>query len=162
MSRPRIELVNARLTHVGPIATRMREHDRIECQALGRTPKEGLRIGLRMSLRPLTVLVDGRPEGMMGAVPLSMIGGRAVAWMLGTPELYRHPRAWALLAPRVIEDMLGTFQSLENIVSLRNRSAIRFLTHMGFRFGDKVQERGGVEFVSFSLSRAIQAVETVA
>lgn len=136
----------------------MREADRRECEALGRTPKEGLRLGLRMSLRPLTVMIEGRPEAMLGAIPVSMVGGKGLAWMLATPEVYHHPRAWALLTPRVIEDMLGTFRSLENIVSIENRKAIRFLTHMGFTVGWEMREHGGVQFVPFRLSRAIQAV----
>lgn len=136
----------------------MRTADRIECHALGRTPKEGLRIGLRMSIKPLTVLIDGRPEAMMGAVPMSLIGGKAIVWMLATDEVHGHARAFALLGPRVIADMLATFRELENIVSADNARAIRFLAHMGFHVGGTVQHHGGVAFVPFHMERAIQAV----
>jgi hypothetical protein len=158
----RVELVHARLVDVGPIASRMRNPDRLECAALGRTPKEGLRIGLRMSLKPITVMIEGRPEGMLGAVPVSMIGGRAIVWMLGTSELYRYPRAWALLGPRVIADMLETFRSLENIVSADNVKAIRFLAHMGFHVGGTSKLHRGVPFVPFRIARAIQEVAVAA
>jgi hypothetical protein len=158
----RVELVLARLTDVGPIASRMRAADRIECRALGRTPKEGLRIGLRMSLKPITVMIDGRPEAMLGAVPSSLIGGKALVWMLGTNELYRQARAFALLGPRVIADMLATFRELENIVSVDNAPAIRFLTHMGFHVGGTAQHHGGVAFVPFRLERAIQSALALA
>lgn len=121
-------------------------------------PKEGLRIGLRMSLKPITVLIDGRPEAMLGAVPVSLIGGKALVWMLATDEVYRHPRAWALLGPRVFADMLGTFRELGNIVAADNVRAIRFLVHMGFYVGGTVQHHGGVAFVPFHMRRAIQAV----
>jgi hypothetical protein len=154
----RVDLVSARLTDVGPIASRMRACDRAECVAMGRTPKEGLRIGLRMSLRAVTIRIDGRPEGMFGAVPVSLIGGAGVPWLLGTDELYRHRRAWALLGPRVVGDMLATFRSLENVVSVSNERAIRFLAHVGFHVGGPAQIHGGVAFVPFRMSRAIQAV----
>lgn len=154
----RVEVVLSRLTDVGPIATRMRAMDRRECEALGRTPKEGLRIGLRMSLKPLTIMIEGRPEAMLGAVPVSLVGGTALIWMLGTDELFRQKRAWALLGPRIISDMLGTFRRLENIVSIDNAPAIRFLAHMGFHVGGAVEHHRGVAFVPFHLARAIQAV----
>ena len=158
MSQRRIELASARLTDVGPIASRMREADRAECAALGRSPKEALRVGLRLSMKPLTVLIDGRPEAMMGAAPVSMLGGRALIWLLGTDALYREKRAWALLGPRVIDDMLKTFRTVENIVAVENVRAIRFLRHMGFHIGGAVRHHGGVAFVPFHLSRAIQGV----
>lgn len=162
MSRRRVELVLSRLVDVGPIASRMRAADRVECAALGRTPKEGLRIGLRMSIKPITVLIDGRAEAMMGAVPTSMIGGKALVWMLATDEVYHHPRAFALLGPRVIADMLATFRELENIVSVENERAIRFLTHIGFHVGGSVQHHRSVAFVPFRMERAIQAVAMAA
>ena len=114
-------------------------------------------MGLRMSLKPVTVLIDGRPEGMLGAVPMSMIGGKALVWMLGTDTLYRHPRGWALLAPRVIDDMLATFSRLENVVSADNHRAISFLAHVGFHVGGTVRNISGVDFVPFSIERPLQS-----
>lgn len=134
----------------------MREADRTECAALGRSPKEGLRIGLRMSLNPITALVDDKPEAMFGAVPVSMVGGRAIVWMLGTDEVYRHGRALMALGPKIVDDMLSTFRSLENVVSVDNSRAIRFLARMGFHVGGPVRDYGGVGFVPFRLSRSIQ------
>lgn len=156
MSQRRVEVVTARLTDVGPIANRMREADRIECAALGRTPKDALRAGLRTSMKPLTVLIDGGPEAMMGVAPVSMLSGRGLIWLLGTDALYREKRAWALLAPRIIDDMLQTFREVENVVAVENERAILFLRHMGFHIGGTVRHHGGVPFVPFHLSRAIQ------
>lgn len=158
MFQRRIELLSSRLTDVGPIATRMREADRIECAGLGRTPKDALRAGLRLSMNPLTAFVDGRPEAMMGVVPLSMLGGRGLVWMLGTDVVYREKRALALLGPRLVADWLGTFRCLENLVSVDNHRAIRFLTHIGFHVGGPVRHHGGVAFVRFAMTRAIQGV----
>jgi len=149
----RIDLVAARLTDCGPIASRMRAADRIECAALGRTPKEGLRIGFRMSLKPLTVLIDGRPEAMMGAVPVSLIGGTGLVWFLATDVVGDHARVFALLGPRIVADWLSTFRELSNIVAVENTKAIRLLRHLGFMVGGKLEFHRGCAFVPFKLER---------
>src|SRR4051812_32340941 len=102
MSASRIELVPARLVHVGPIATRMRESDRIEVEAFSHSPKEALRLGLRASVDAFTVMIDGKPEGMMGLRPTNILDREGCPWMLGTDELYRHPRAWLELMPKAV------------------------------------------------------------
>jgi hypothetical protein len=78
-----IELVPASLKHVGPIATRMRAADVEETGAMGRTPKQALRLGLRASVDCMTVLIDGRPEAMLGLTPKNLLEGEGMAWMLG-------------------------------------------------------------------------------
>jgi hypothetical protein len=78
-----IELVPASLKHVGPIATRMRAADVEEVGAMGRTPKQALRLGLRASVDCMTVLIDGRPEAMLGLTPKNLLEGEGMAWMLG-------------------------------------------------------------------------------
>lgn len=148
-----VELRPARLTHIGPIATRLREADRIECAALGRTPKQALRIGLIASLNPITVLIDGRPEAMMGVMPTSMMSGSGVVWMLGTEALYDHKRAFLALGPHVVDAMLDDFRRLENIVSADNARAIRFLRWLGFIVGGNAEMHSGVAFVPFHKSR---------
>lgn len=153
-----IELVPARLAHVGPIATRMRSDDVAECRALGRKPKEALRLGLRFSLAPVAVLIDRRPEAMLGVYPQSLIGSVGVPWMLGTEVLYDNARGFIELGPLVIGQMLADFALLENVVSVENVRAIRFLRWVGFSVTGPVQMHGGVPFVPFRLMRAIQAL----
>lgn len=153
MSGPTIDLVHARLTHVGPIAARMRDADRLECVALGRSPKGGLRIGLAASLRPITVLVDGRPEAMFGVVPTSLLGSTGIVWMLSTDRMYECGRALVLVGPRMIDAMLSDFRSLSNVVSAENARAIRFLRWLGFIVGGSVEMHGDVAFVPFHISR---------
>jgi hypothetical protein len=65
------KLVAASLIHVGPLALHMRDSDRRECAALGRTPKQGLRLSLRTSFEAVTALdPDGRPLAMFGVAPI--------------------------------------------------------------------------------------------
>jgi hypothetical protein len=151
--------VPARLVHCGPLAANLREMDRLECRALGRTPKDALRSGLRCSLDALTALDEnGKPGAMMGVVPVSMIEGRGTAWMLGTEEIYRHGRDLLTYGPLIVEHWLQTFRVLENIIAAENVRAIRLLRHWGFTVGESGKMHGGVEFVPFHIERAaIQA-----
>lgn len=149
----RTDLAPAKLTHIGPIATRLREMDRIECEAMGRTPKEALRTGLRMSMHPITVLIDGYPEAMLGVMPVSMISGRAIPWMLGTDKLFTQARAFATFGPLIVEEWLKIFRHLENLVAADNAPAIRLLSHLGFHVGGTMQIFGGVGFVPFHVDR---------
>lgn len=151
-----VDIINARPTHVGPIAVRMRDIDRRECRALGHEPKAALRSGLLCSLRPFTATVYGRAEAMMGVVPLSLASGKGVVWMLGTDAIYRHPRELALLGPRILELMTEQCAILENVVSTENFRAISYLRHLGFSVGGTTFFKNGLEFVPFRYERAIQ------
>jgi len=148
-----IDLIPARLTHVGPLASRMREIDREECRAMGRSPKEGLRIGLRTSLSAFTALQGTKPLAMMGVVSTGLVSRRGLVWFLGTDEVYRHGRALLELGPKVIGYWLETFETLENVVSVKNERAIRLLIRWRAHVGGEVQEHRGVSFVPFRLSR---------
>lgn len=156
-----MELVPARLTHCGPLASQMRASDRIECEALGRTPKDALRNGLRCSLEAYTALVEGKPVAMLGVVPDSLLGGRATVWMLGTEEAYAQGRALVTYGPLMLDMWLGKFDELANIVSSGNERAIRLLRRWGFAFGGPVTHRG-VEFLPFALRRAAIQEESLA
>lgn len=135
----------------------MRAADKLECAALGRTPKDGLRSGLRDSLAPLTVLVDGRPEAMLGLVPDSLLKGSGIVWMLATDALYAQKRGLVSFGRDVLDWLAADFREIGNIVSAENERAIRFLRFLGFHVGGPIEVHGGVAFVPFRLERAIQA-----
>jgi hypothetical protein len=81
-----IEIVPARYSHIGPIASRMREIDRLECLIFGHTPKQALRHGIALATVAWTVLIDGRPEAMFGASTISLLDGSGRPWMLMTED----------------------------------------------------------------------------
>jgi hypothetical protein len=144
-----IRLIPARLTHVGPLASNMRETDRRECEALGRTPREALRGGLRCSLSVFTAIDGQIPVAMLGVVPEAVLGGVGRVWLLGTDRVFANPRALLRLGPLVFNEWLGTFSRLENIISLENEPALRLLRRWGFSIADETEVHGGVEFVRF-------------
>lgn len=130
----------------------MREDDVRECAAFGRTPKSALRLGLVGSSQVLTAKLNGRPEAMMGIVVTSAIDRTGVPWMLGSDEIYRHPRAMLTMGPRVLA-LWGrdSRKTLSNLVSAENARSIRFLRRIGFRIGDEVTMVGGLSFLTFAM-----------
>jgi hypothetical protein len=149
-----IELVPASPIHVGPIATRMREIDRIECQAMGKSPKQALRAGLYTSDDCVTAMVDGVPEAMFGLVIESALSGRGTPWFLGTDEVYRNPRAMLAVGPQIIAGWRDSTPSLHNLVARENVRAIRMLRAWGFAVWEEVILTAGVEFVRFSMGES--------
>jgi len=129
------EVVMARPTHVGPIATRIRAIDEIECNVGGMTAKEALRYGLAHSETVWTVKVDGRPEAMFGVTLVSLLEGRGRIWMLMTDEGARHHRAIVRFGRIYTEALQRHYAILENYVHARNDPAIRWLTRLGFAVG---------------------------
>jgi hypothetical protein len=144
-----IQIVPARPVHVNRIADQMRQIDRRECEAMGRTGKQALRSGLARSIRSWTALVNGRPEAMFGVVVESALGGEAIPWFLGTDEVYRHGRALLMWGPGIIERLHDSRLTLRNLVSSENRRAIRLLEKWGFEVSAEEQEIRGVMFRAF-------------
>ena len=149
----RVEVVPARITHVGPIASRIRDIDRIECEAMGHSPKHAMRQGFMLSDRCWTALVDGRPEAMFGSVTISALDRRAAVWMLGTDEVYRHGRALLKMGPALIRLAVDSSWWAGNLVSSANGKAIRLLQAWGFTVDPEEYMVDGVPFRQFWMIR---------
>jgi hypothetical protein len=132
----------------------MREADVIECRAMGHSPKEALRIGLRASSICFTAKVDGRPEAMLGLVVNNALCGDGTPWMLGTDAIYDHPREMLTWGPRILALMLDSTPRLSNVVAIENTRAIRFLRRLGFAIREGVIVFAGTEFVTFEMERS--------
>lgn len=149
-----VELKAARLIHTGPIATAMREIDRMECEALGRKPKEALRWGLATSLSAYAIMRDGRPIGMVGVSAESMIDGRGIIWMLGTDEIYQIGKALMTYGPLLVDMWLDRFTVLENIISMDNSRGLNLLQHLGFTVDiTDIRRHKNVDFIPFWIKR---------
>jgi hypothetical protein len=142
----------------------MREIDRRECEAFGRTPKDALRSSLRTSFQAFTAMSeDRRPVAMLGVVATGLATGRAVPWLLGSEEVFNYPRDLLVLGRRTISVWLETFREMENLVASDNDKAIRLLRKWGAEIGDEPEMHGQVEFVRFTFRRgAIQGLSGAA
>lgn len=144
-----IDLVRAEIRHIGRIAAGIRAIDREECEAMGRSPKQSLRLGLLTSDKAWTALLDGRPVAMFGVVTTDAIGGEATPWFLGTDEVYRHARAFIMWGPGMLSRMGDSRTRLSNLVSAHNSRAIRLLRRWGFEVGSDEVTIRGVPFLHF-------------
>jgi hypothetical protein len=97
------------------------------------------------------VLVDDRPEAMLGLRPGNVLDREGAPWMLGTDAIYGHPRAWLELAPKVVAIFRDSSRNLSNLIGKSNVRAIRLLRRLGFTIGEEVTVIGGIEFVTFSM-----------
>jgi hypothetical protein len=149
----KIAILPAHATHIAPIATRMRSADRIECTAMGHTPKQALRAGLATSSTAWTALVDGRPEAMFGLVVTSALGGEGRPWMLGSGAIYAHPRAMLRRAPRFLAAMFDATARLSNLVAADNVRAIRLLRRWGFTIDTETIMIANIAFRLFHAER---------
>jgi len=131
----------------------MRAADVMEVTAMGRTPKQALRLGIMSPGEAWTVKINGRPEAMMGLHVVSALGGFARPWMLGTDAIYRHPREMIQMGGQVIGRWLDSMQVLSNYVSVGNAPAIRMLRGWGFEIGKEVIMFADAEFVAFTMER---------
>jgi hypothetical protein len=148
-----IRLVPAEEAHIPPIAKDMREIDREEAAAFGKSPRQALFLGLKASVDCYTALVDGEPVAMLGLVPKSIIEGEGCPWMLGTDAIYENPRGTMVLSRKMIERWGDSSPRLINLIASKNVRAIRYLRRLGFEVGDDPQMIGGLEFVTFKLER---------
>ena len=154
MATLQVELEPARLTHSGPIAAGMREIDRQECEALGRSPKAAIRWGLATSLSAYTAVRKGKPVAMIGVGAENMLAGKGTIWMLGTEDVYNSGKALLTYGPKLIEMWLTRFTVLENIISIDNHRGINLLQRLGFTIDiTDVRTHGGVEFIPFWIER---------
>lgn len=130
-----IEVVPASPAHVGTLAARMRDIDRLECAIFGRTPKQALRLSIMSAALAWTVKIDGRAEAIMGAASISAIEGIGSAWLLMTDVAVKHPRPLIELGREYTDIMQRRFQRLENRTHGDNFVAIRWLSRLGYTFG---------------------------
>jgi hypothetical protein len=135
----------------------MRDIDKRECGAFGRSPKDALRISLRTSFHALTALdEEGKVLAMFGVTPLDMLGGKGTPWFLGSGDVFNYARDLMDRGPKIIAWWHETFTEMNNLVSAENLKAISLLRHWGAVVDDTSQMIGGVEFVPFRFSAAIQ------
>jgi ribosomal protein S18 acetylase RimI-like enzyme len=129
----------------------MRQWDQVEAKAMGHSPAAALMLGMAASVDCYTVMIDGKPEGMIGMVPKNILEGEGAPWMLGTDAIYANPRALLTLSRRVVRIWRDSLPNLRNVVAAENARAIRYLRRLGFAVGDERVSVGGVDFVTFAM-----------
>ena len=126
------------------LAPLLRAEDRAEVLALGVEPVDGLLQSLAAAREAWTYRDDSRIICMAGVSPLSLIGHTGVPWLLGSPLVATHRRAFLIETRRMVARWLGWFPLLRNVVDARYDAAIRWLRWLGFSIGEPFNFSRGV------------------
>lgn len=107
---------------------------------------------MRASLYCLTVIEDDNDvTAMFGLTAISVLGGIARPWLLGTDRLFDHRRDLLTIGRHVFASWGREFPHMENIVSVENVKAIRLLKRWGAEIGTEVETYRGLAFVPFTI-----------
>jgi len=118
------------------LAPVLRAEDRAEVLALGEDPVDGLLQSLAAAREAWTWRHGSRIICMAGVAPLSLIGSTGIPWLLGSPLVAVHRRAFMLETRRMVAHWLTVFPLLRNVVDSRYEAAIRWLRWLGFAIGE--------------------------
>lgn len=132
-----IEIVPARREHVERVAATMRADDRAEVLAWsGRDPASALSYSLQCSALSWTGLIDGTPAAMFGVGAPTLLAVEASPWFLAADSVEGlPPRLFARMSREWVRRM-RVFPVLANWSDARNERSHRWLSWLGFEFGE--------------------------
>ncbi|MCX4025631.1 hypothetical protein H0A36_27000 [Endozoicomonas sp. SM1973] len=114
------------------LASRLRQQDLDELEALGSKPLDALLRGLNWGLECYTAWKNGKPIAMFGVAEQD---GQAIPWLLGSAELENKGMALCKLGKKYINNWLNKYGYLTNAVSTKNTVAISWLEYLGATLG---------------------------
>ena len=155
---PRAQFLPATDAHVRDIAARLRQPDREEMTAAHGLNAEDAVVRLSLvraaaaSSRAL-VAVDGQTGqavALLGCAPVSLVGGVAAPWLLGTDECQQYRRDLLERGRAAVWAWQQEWPVLVNHCDARHTAALRWLRRLGFTL-DAPQPWGalGMPFVRF-------------
>lgn len=119
------------------IADNMRAIDREEIElSSGLTPLEALQYSYDHSEYCQTMLFDGVPVGMFGVSKNSLLSNVGCIWFLGTEEMNKVKKSFAVNSLPYINRLFDYAERLENYVWIENKLSIRWLKWCGFKFDE--------------------------
>lgn len=74
----------------------------------------------------------GEPVGVQGVGTLSLLYNTGCPWLLGTPRLNEHLRAYIAIGRSYTDQMLAQYAHLTNHVDARNTKSVAWLQRLGF------------------------------
>jgi hypothetical protein len=128
-------MIPAEPKHINSIARRMSAIDIKECAVFGHTPKQALRLGFARSYMAWTVMIDGQPEAMLGVTTLSLLDRIGRPWLLMTDVARCQSVSLVRLGRIYTEALHKQYDLLHNWVHADNRTAVRWLTRLGYLVG---------------------------
>lgn len=127
-----IEIRNMKISDAYVLAKDLRESDRLECEALGMTPKEVLRKSFYDSIFRKTTLVDGNVVACFGGTG-SALGHVMHPWLLTSPKAEKVYLTLASAYRKQVKAMLLAYPVLENHCDNRYSKSLNLLRLVGFK-----------------------------
>lgn len=126
-----IDVIDATLDHIEPIANSVRQGDLDECWAQGMMT---MRDALKMSIEGAAIARVGRADGVPGVIyGVTEVGDRdGQIWMVTTHLIEKHQRAFLEHSRSELDDFQQRYDRLYNFVDVRNKRAIRWLKWLSF------------------------------
>jgi len=136
--RAKIEIRPATMADIALIVPNLREADRRECVAQTLLqPEDAITFVMRSAVRAWAGTIDGEIACLFGVSRSSLTTLEwGTPWMMGTPLIERHERAFLRRNKPYISEFKSIFPKLENWVDMRNEKAVRWLAWLGFKIHD--------------------------
>lgn len=128
------------MAHADQLAVTMRDADRAECRAGGKTPLEALIRSIEVSLASYTMLIDGEVAAIFGVAPYrreSMLGSlkEGIGWALTSRVVDRHPLTFMRWSRPALAVLRKHCSCLVNTVDASYQGALDWLEVLGFAIG---------------------------
>lgn len=134
------------------IARHMRADDVDELRIMGKDrPREAVFRSAMQSDVCFVAYVDGVPGAVFGVGTPYALGRVGAPWLLGTDVVERHARAMLVDGRQAVESWRRRYALLQNAVSVSNILSIRWLSRLGFEFGEPVRTPYGGYVKVFSM-----------
>lgn len=128
-----VEIIQARVSHIPVIASRVRPEDKAELWDFACvTPAQAMYYGLNQARLARTGFIDGEAVCMLGVNTISVVSGIGRPWMIGTSLLDKYAMTFLRRCQPVVAEMLSDYKRLENYIDVRNVKAIAWLQWLGF------------------------------
>ncbi len=130
-----IRIVPVEAWHVEYVASHMRADDVREVLELGGfSPFEALEESLAHDGVRYTALFDDDPAAIFGVVHPSLLAAVGIPWLLGTPLLERHWRAFAKASRDVMDELKARYPVKTTVTHAENTLSVRWLRWLGGPF----------------------------
>lgn len=117
--------------HIKQVVLNLREADRLEIEALGLTPLRGIMLSVRTSLWARSLIWD-RPVAIFGVCGTSHFAATLTPWCVTTNDVNKRPIEFMRASRHVMDEYMGTYKHLYNVVDDRHEQSKRWLQRLGF------------------------------
>lgn len=148
----RIEIVEARLSHVSAVASRLRAEERVEMAAAGETARHLMHRLWRDGTYRRAALIDGAPVAVWGCGG-SFASPIADVWLFTTEVCDKIPFRFVRVVRAEIAEMLKTRHMIVSACLETCERSMRLWQMLGFEAKDPVDVGGNNRFHTLVLKR---------